>query len=86
MKKLIKKYSNVIGWAGAGASLGAYFLVSFGIVTGKSLEYQILNLAGAIGLGTICYFKHTYQPLVVNIIWGSIAILALLNIFFFVIK
>ncbi|MBP9718948.1 MAG: hypothetical protein KBD46_00600 [Candidatus Levybacteria bacterium] len=75
--KFLKKHENTIGWLGAIATLTAYFLVSFEIVSPKDLRYQILNLAGAIGLGIICYFKKTYQPMTVNIIWGFIALLAI---------
>ncbi len=71
---------NILGWYGACATLGAYFLVSFAIMGPKDLPYQLLNLTGAIGLATICYYKRTYQPLVVNIIWSGIAILAIINI------
>lgn len=73
-------FVNLLGWYGAVATLGAYFLVSFGLMGPKDLTYQLLNLTGALGLGTICYFKHTYQPLFVNIIWAGIAILAIINI------
>lgn len=81
-KKL--KIENLIGWYGALATLSAYFLVSFGIMGPRDLPYQLLNLSGAIGLGTICYVKRTYQPLFVNIIWAFIAVLALINIVVFV--
>ncbi|HVZ67207.1 MAG TPA: hypothetical protein VG917_03000 [Patescibacteria group bacterium] len=76
----MKKLSNILGWYGALATLSAYFLVSFSIMGPKDLTYQILNLTGAIGLATICYYKKTYQPLFVNIIWGVIALLAAINI------
>lgn len=76
----MQKFANVLGWYGAIATLCAYFLVSFGIMGPKDLKYQILNLTGAIGLATICYFKRTYQPLFVNIIWAAIAVLAIINI------
>ena len=82
-QKQKKKIENTIGWCGAAATLVAYFLVSFSILDGRSLLYQILNLSGAIGLGTICYFKRTYQPFVVNVIWATIAVLAIFNIVFF---
>ena len=78
--KYLEKYENAIGWFGAVATLSAYFLVSFELVKPKDLSYQILNLAGAIGLGIICYFKKTYQPMTVNIIWGIIAVLAIIII------
>ncbi len=82
MKKFLKKYGNMIGWLGAIASLAAYFSVSFGLLHPRDLSYQLLNLGGAVGLGTICYFRRTYQPFVVNLIWGAIAVLAILNIIF----
>lgn len=82
MKKFLKKYGDAIGWIGTVLTLAAYFSISFGILHSRDLSYQILNLAGALGLGTICYFRRTYQPFVVNIIWGIIAILAILNIIF----
>lgn len=71
---------NLVGWYGALATLAAYFLVSFEIVGPKDLQYQVLNLTGALGLATICYYKRTYQPLFVNIIWSLIALDALRNI------
>lgn len=77
-----KDFIELIGWVGAVASLSAYFLVSFGILEGRDLSYQILNLAAAIGLGSVCYYKRTYQPFFVNLIWGIVAVLALANIAF----
>ena len=76
---------NIVGWYGAVATLSAYFLISAGFVHGKDLSYQLLNFSGAIGLAIICYHKRTYQPLVVNIIWAFIAILAIVNIVFLII-
>lgn len=71
---------EIVGWYGAIATLCAYFLVSFEILGPKDLRYQLLNLTGAIGLGIICKYKRTYQPLVVNIIWSAIALLAIVSI------
>lgn len=80
----LEKYADIFGWYGATAVLGAYLLVSFAILHPRSLEYQLLNLTGSIGLGTVCYFRRTYQPLFVNIIWGLIAIFAIINILLFI--
>lgn len=74
---------NTVGWYGALATLSAYLLISLGVLHGKDLSYQLLNLTGAIGLATICYFKRTYQPLFVNIIWSLIAVIAIVDIVFF---
>lgn len=74
---------EIFGWYGAIATLSAYFAVSFGLLHPRDLTYQLLNLTGAVGLGIICYVKKTYQPLFVNIIWGVVAILAIINIMLF---
>ena len=73
---------EIIGWCGAFASLGAYFLVSFGILMPRDISYQLLNLAAGLGLGLICYHQKAYQPLFVNVVWALIALLALITIFF----
>ena len=85
--KIVKKsqknnFIESIGWLGAAASLSAYFLVSFGILEGKDLKYQLLNVCAALGLGAVCYYKRTYQPFFVNVIWGIVAVLAIANIVF----
>lgn len=76
----MKRYANYFGWYGAFATLGAYFLVSFSILGPKDLVYQILNFTGAVGLAIICYYKRTYQPLFVNLVWLTIAFIALVSI------
>ena len=40
---------EVAGWAGASLILGGYLLLSMGKVTGQSLLYQGMNVAGAAG-------------------------------------
>lgn len=78
----MKRLVNNIGWCGALATLTAYFMVSYDILNPHDWRYQILNLLGAIGLGILCYFKKAYQPLIVNIIWGIVAISVLARLFF----
>lgn len=78
--KKIMYLENAVGWYGAFATLTAYLLISANVLHGKDLSYQLLNLTGALGLATICYFKKTYQPLFVNIIWAIIAISAIIYI------
>jgi hypothetical protein len=41
---------DAAGWAGAGALLLAYGLVSTGRLNGRSFGFQLLNLFGAVGL------------------------------------
>lgn len=77
-------FFNIAGWYGALATLSAYMLISFAILKPLDVKYQFLNLTGSIGLGLICYYKRTYQPLFVNIVWGIIALLAIANIILFI--
>ena len=73
---------ELVGWYGTVALIGAYALVSFGILNADGLIYQLLNLTSALGIVYISFRKHTYQPGVLNIIWAVIALLALWQITF----
>lgn len=78
--KMTKHILHTLGWIGACASLGAYFLVTLEVLKPQNFWYQLLNLIGALGLGTICYYKKAHQPLVVNIIWFAIAFISIASI------
>jgi hypothetical protein len=82
VKKPIHLFSEIFGWYGAIAILGAYALVSFSFITADGLIFQLLNLTGALGLLAIGYYKKVYQSVVLNIIWSIIGILAIANIIF----
>jgi hypothetical protein len=73
------KAENYFGWYGVGAILVAYLLVSFSVVTAKSLGYQALNLTGAIGIVIEALSKKDAQPAVLNSIWAIIAIAAIVR-------
>lgn len=78
----MKNFIEIIGWYGAVAIVGAYFMVSFKMIDASSIVYQILNLSGAIGIVIVSLFKKAYQPAFLNIIWTIIAVVALLKIIF----
>ena len=71
---------ETVGWVGAFLILVAYFLNSGGIVDSDNIWYQLMNLVGAIGLLVISYFEKAYQPVLVNVVWMGISIVALVNI------
>lgn len=75
------KLVEALGWYGAAAIITAYGLVSFQLLNPESTLYQLLNLTGALGIIADTYTKKDYQPLVLNIFWLAIAILALLRTF-----
>ncbi len=76
-KKLIEE---LFGWYGTITIVGAYALLSFGLITGDSLLFQILNGTGAVGIAYISLKKKAYQPAVLNIIWTIIAIVGIVMI------
>ncbi|NJN44397.1 MAG: hypothetical protein HC806_06530 [Anaerolineae bacterium] len=68
---------DILGWIGAVCLLLAYFLVSRKKLTGDSLHYQLLNLAGG-GLLTVNSLYYGALPSVaVNVIWIGIALFTL---------
>ena len=76
------KYIEVFGWYGTVAIVLAYALVSFSVLNATNIWYQLLNATGALGIVAISFYKHTYQPGVLNIIWAVIALLAIGKILF----
>lgn len=74
------KLIEIVGWYGLGATLIAYFLVSFMIIDPNNLLYQLLNLTGALGLVAISLLKRAYQPAILDIVWSIIALVALIRI------
>ena len=81
-KKKKKLLVEIIGWYGALAILVAYLLVSFDIIAGESLLFQLLNISGAMGLIILSLYKKVYQNVFLNTIWILIGLLALINILF----
>ncbi len=74
-----EKLTQVIGWYGTIAIVGAYALTSFGYLSSENIWYQILNGTGAIGIVIISLNKKAYQPAVLNIIWTIIAVIAIIK-------
>jgi len=73
-------FYEIIGWIGMGLIFLAYLLVSIGTIESDMLVYQFLNFIGAIGIIIISYVKKAYPPAVLNILWATIAILAIVGI------
>ncbi len=73
---------EALGWYGTFAILGAYALLSFGMVDARNLAYQLLNASGALGIIIVSAKKRAYQPVVLNVVWLLIALIALRHLFF----
>ena len=78
MKKSL--VSEVLGWYGVVAILRAYALLSLNILSSSNLIYQLLNMSGALGIVYDSFKGKDYQPVVLNIIWAIIALVAIINI------
>lgn len=74
------RITEILGWYGVVAIVGAYALLSFGIINSESIWYQGLNLTGAIGIVLDALDDKNIQPAVLNIIWAVIALIAVIKI------
>ena len=75
-----EKITEALGWYGVVAVVGAYAALSLGYLNSGSLLFQMLNLTGAAGIAIDAYEDKNTQPMVLNIIWAVIAIVALVKI------
>jgi len=74
-------FVEVLGWYGLVAVVLAYGSVSLSFISPTSYLYQFLNLSGSVGLGLVAFVKRAYQNGVLNIVWGTIAVVAILRLF-----
>ena len=77
-----RKFASFVGWTGMIFILGAYFLVSYAFVEGKSFIYQIINLIGALGLFYNAYYSKSKPLMALQLSWAIIAIIAIVQIYF----
>ncbi len=68
---------EVVGWAGAALILLAYLLLSMGRLTGQSVTYQAMNVAGAAGFIVNGWWHGAIPSAVLNVIWMLIGAVAL---------
>jgi hypothetical protein len=64
---------TAIGVVGAALILLGFYRISIGKWTGKSLWYELDNLAGALLVMIYQFHYHAYVTMVVNIIWAIVA-------------
>ena len=84
MKKISSKrlFAEIAGWYGTVAILVAYTLISFSVISGDDLFFQLLNLTGALGIIAIAAYKKVRQSIVLNIFWAGVAIVAIIGMIF----
>ena len=68
---------EIIGWLGAVLVLSAYGLLSAHRLSSRSVTYQLLNIAGSIGLVINTGWNGAIPSAAVNVIWLGIGAHAL---------
>ena len=68
---------EVIGWVGTFLILLAYGLVSWGKIKSNRACYQLMNVFGAVLLGTDLFTKMAWPAFTLQCIWALIALIAL---------
>ena len=71
---------EIAGWIGASLILCAYLLLSMGRLTGQSLAYQAMNVAGAAGFIVNGWWHGAIPSAALNVVWMMIGAGALWRI------
>jgi len=75
-----KLATEIVGWYGVMAVLLAYALTAFAVIASASWAFVLLNLTGALALALMAYRKKDRQPMVLNVVWALIALVALFEL------
>lgn len=60
--------------------LVVYFLMTFSFIGVQSIVYQVMNVIGSVGIILVTWKRKDYQPMLLNVIWMIIAIVAIVQI------
>ncbi len=75
------RITEFLGWYGALALIGAYFLVSFGLAAPEGVAFQALNLTGGVALMIFSLSKRATQLAILNLFWALIGLVAIARVF-----
>jgi hypothetical protein len=79
----MKKSSlQIVGWVGALLIIGAYCAVSFDVLPATGVIYQVMNIAGSLGVVIEASSKKDWQPTFLNMVWILIALVAIVRLYF----
>ena len=73
-------FIEIAGWVGTIAVLLAYLLVSTKKAAPSSLQFQLLNLFGAMGIIINSYYHRAIPSVALNVVWLLIASYGLISI------
>jgi hypothetical protein len=71
---------SIFGWMGTISYLVAYLLLSLNKIRADQKIYHVLNVVGALGLTYNAVSLSDFPNIIVNVVWGVIALGAILLI------
>ena len=81
-KRIFHLLAESLGWYGVIAIVGTYAASALGWTNPSTPIYQWLNLTGALAIALDAYHDKNVQPVVLNIIWAIVALIALIRTHF----
>jgi hypothetical protein len=75
-----KHSASILGWVGSISYLLAYLLLTLKKVKPDQKLYHLMNIVGAAGLTLNAVYILDYPNVIVNLVWGIIALLAIWSI------
>lgn len=78
-KKQTHPWVDTLGWIGVILILGAYALLSFGVI-GPTLSFQVPTLLGSLAVAIEAWIKRDKQPAILNFIFAAIALIAIFRL------
>ncbi len=75
-----ERLTEILGWLGVTAIVAAYAMASLQVIEVTNIWYPILNILGAAGIVIDAWSDKNYQPVVLNVIWIAVAVIAIGNI------
>ena len=73
-----RRFAEGVGWVAVVLSLILYLLASFGFLPADTAPSLILNIIGCAGMVYVGWHQKAPQSIAVNVVWGLIALSALL--------
>jgi len=71
--------TEIIGWAGTLVLLAAYALTTTGRISGQSLAYQLLNIAGAAAVAVNVIAHRAWPAALLEVGWAVIGVVTLVR-------
>jgi hypothetical protein len=78
-----RRLAEIYGWVGSLFILGAYALLSFGLISSESAMYHGIFFIGSTGLAVVTYIHKAFQSFTVNVTFSLLALIAFIRVVYF---